>query len=56
MQREREKELLFRGMQIQDAIGRWHQPQGNVQQHAATPLNDLKDLLRILVLRQPCAI
>lgn len=46
MQREREEELLFRGMQIQDAIGRWHQPQGNVQQHAATPLNDLKDLLR----------
>lgn len=46
MQREREEELLFRGMQIQDAIGRWHQPQGNVQQHVATPLNDLKDLLR----------
>ncbi len=46
MQREREEELLFRGMQIQDAIGRWHQPQGSVQQHVATPLNDLKDLLR----------
>lgn len=46
MQREREEELLFRGMQIQDAIGRWHQPQGNAQQHVATPLNDLKDLLR----------
>ncbi|MDK9718389.1 MAG: type II secretion system GspH family protein [Trichlorobacter sp.] len=46
MQREREEELLFRGMQIQDAIGRWQQPQGNVQQHVATPLNDLKDLLR----------
>ena len=46
MQREREEELLFRGMQIQDAISRWQQPQGSVQQHVATPLNDLKDLLR----------
>lgn len=46
MQREREEELLFRGMQIQDAITRWNQPQGNVRQHVATPLNDLKDLLR----------
>ena len=46
MQREREEELLFRGMQIQDAIGRWHQPTGSAQQHVATPLNDLKDLLQ----------
>lgn len=46
MQREREEELLFRGMQIQDAIGRWHQPAGAAQQHVATPLNDLKDLLQ----------
>jgi len=46
MQREREEELLFRGMQIQDAISRWHQPKGTIQQHVATPLNDLKDLLR----------
>ena len=46
MQREREEELLFRGMQIQDAISRWHQPRGTVQQHVATPLNDLKELLR----------
>jgi type II secretory pathway pseudopilin PulG len=46
MQREREAELLFRGMQIQDAIARWHQPKPDVQQHVATPLNDLKDLLQ----------
>lgn len=46
MQREREEELLFRGMQIQDAINRWHQPPPDAQQHVATPLNDLKDLLQ----------
>lgn len=46
MQREREEELLFRGMQIQDAISRWHQPALGAQQHVATPLNDLNDLLR----------
>lgn len=46
MQREREEELLFRGMQIQDAIGRWHQPSPGARQHVATPLNDLKDLLQ----------
>lgn len=44
MQREAEEELLFRGMQIQEAIRRWHQPQKG-SQHVATPLNDLKDLL-----------
>lgn len=45
MQREREEELLFRGMQIQEAISRWHQPQTGVQ-HVVTPLTDLKHLLR----------
>lgn len=45
MQREAEAELLFRGMQIQEAIRRWHQPKAG-SQHIATPLNDLKDLLR----------
>lgn len=46
MQREREEELLFRGMQIQDAIARWHKPKPGIQQHVATQLNDLKDLLQ----------
>ena len=46
MQREREAELLFRGMQIQAAISRWHQPALGAQQHVGTPLNDLKDLLQ----------
>ena len=46
MQREREEELLFRGIQIQDAISRWHQPPPGAQRHVATPLNDLKDLLQ----------
>lgn len=45
MQREREQELLFRGLQIQEAITRWHQPHPGVLRHVATPLNDLKDLL-----------
>lgn len=44
MQREKEEELLFRGSQLQDALGRWHQPAGGL--HVATPLNDLKHLLR----------
>lgn len=46
MQREREEELLFRGMQIQDAIARWHKPKPGIRQHVATQLNDLKDLLQ----------
>lgn len=46
MQREREEELLFRGLQIQEAITRWHQPLPGGQRHVATPLNDLKDLLQ----------
>lgn len=44
MKREREEELLFRGRQIQDAIARWNTPRAG--EHAATPLADLKDLLR----------
>jgi type II secretory pathway pseudopilin PulG len=44
MQREREEELLFRGAQIKNAITRWYTPRG--AQPPATPLRDLKDLLR----------
>jgi len=44
MQREREEELLFRGTQIMEAIGRWKKPQAGG--HPATPLRDLKDLLQ----------
>jgi len=44
MQREKEEELLFRGSQIQDALTRWHRPAGGG--HVATPLTDLKHLLR----------
>jgi type II secretory pathway pseudopilin PulG len=44
MQREREEELLFRGTQIKNAITRWYTPRGG--QPPATPLRDLKDLLR----------
>lgn len=44
MQREREEELLFRGMQIKQALERWHNPgQG---QPPASQLDDLKQLLR----------
>jgi type II secretory pathway pseudopilin PulG len=53
MQREREKELLFRGSQIKEAIENWHnlkstvidvnQPQVAQAYH---PLMDLKDLLQ----------
>lgn len=43
MKREREKELLFRGTQIRDAITRWYSLK-SVEQ-AAMPLRDLKDLL-----------
>ncbi|QEM69412.1 type II secretion system protein [Geobacter sp. FeAm09] len=41
MKREREKELLFRGLQIRNAIGSW-----NMSKAKVTPLNDLKDLLQ----------
>jgi len=44
MEREREEELLFRGSQIRDAITRWYAPRTG--QHIATPLTDLKDLLK----------
>lgn len=47
LQREREEELLFRGSQIRDAIGRWKKaPPGPGQTTVRTqPINDLKDLL-----------
>jgi type II secretory pathway pseudopilin PulG len=44
MQRENEEELLFRGSQIQDALTRWYRPAAGL--HVATPLTDLKHLLR----------
>lgn len=44
MQREREEELLYRGLEIQRALDRWHNPgQG---QPPASPLSDLKHLLK----------
>lgn len=44
MDREREEEMLFRGTQYMDAIGRWYkQIPGN---RPPPPLNDLKDLLK----------
>lgn len=45
MQREREEELLFRGLQLRDALSRWHYPKA-VGASVATPLGDLKDLLQ----------
>lgn len=42
MQREREEELIFRGTQIMDAIGRWNKG----DRHVKTPLRDLKDLVQ----------
>ncbi|GAM10518.1 hypothetical protein OR1_02807 [Geobacter sp. OR-1] len=44
MKREREEELFFRGSQIKDAITSWYTPRSG--QHAATPLRELKDLLK----------
>ena len=50
MKREREKELLFRGSQIKEAIENWYNPKytvPGVQPRAAVhPLMDLKDLLQ----------
>lgn len=48
MKREREKELLFRGSQIKEAIENWYNPKYTVQgakRHATLPLTDLKYLL-----------
>ena len=42
MKREREEELLWRGMQYARAIARWNSPKN----HVRTPLKDLKDLLK----------
>jgi type II secretory pathway pseudopilin PulG len=50
MKREREKELLFRGSQIKEAIENWNNPKytvpGVAPKAAVHPLNDLKDLLQ----------
>ncbi len=47
MKREREQELLFRGVQIVKAIKEWHSPSTAPGRVAppARPLNDLKDLV-----------
>jgi type II secretory pathway pseudopilin PulG len=47
-QREQEKELLFRGSQIKEAIENWNNPNFTVQggaKRVPRPLMDLKDLL-----------
>lgn len=44
LDREREEELLFRGLQIQRALQRWHQPASG--EHAATKLTDLNNLVK----------
>lgn len=44
MKREREEELLFRGLQIRNAIERWQTPRAG--QTVVTPLKDLKDLVK----------
>jgi len=50
MKREREKELLFRGSQIKEAIENWNNPKytvpGVAPRTAVRPLMDLKDLLQ----------
>ncbi|MBC8019288.1 MAG: hypothetical protein H7X83_12330 [Verrucomicrobia bacterium] len=50
MQREREKELLFRGSQIKEAIENWNNLNytvpGVAKRTRIHPLNDLKDLLQ----------
>ncbi|HKZ17856.1 MAG TPA: type II secretion system protein [Geobacteraceae bacterium] len=45
MDREREEEFLFRGMQYKDAIARWYKQPGATGQRQRPALNDLKDLL-----------
>lgn len=42
MQREREEELIFRGLQYRDALTRWYKSHGVKQ---ATPLRELKFLV-----------
>lgn len=44
MKREREKELLFRGMQIRNAIEQWWKPRPGAP--PPRPISDLKDLLQ----------
>ncbi len=44
MKREREEELLFRGKQMVDAIGKWYKPKTG--RHLPTGLKELKDLLK----------
>ncbi len=45
--REKEQELLFRGMQYKDAITMWYKKSPtSTGQAVAFPLNDLKDLLK----------
>lgn len=50
MKREREKELVFRGSQIKEAIENWYNPKYTVPgvppRAAIHPLTDLKDLLQ----------
>ncbi len=45
-QREQEKELLFRGSQIKEAIENWYNPNYTKQSQVIRPLMDLKDLLQ----------
>jgi len=48
MKREREQELIFRGLQYRNAIAAWNARQGNAGSAGntgVTPLTDLKDLL-----------
>lgn len=48
MKREREKELIFRGNQIKEAIENWYNPNysaGGARRTNVKPLMDLKDLL-----------
>jgi type II secretory pathway pseudopilin PulG len=61
MQREREKELIFRGSQIKEAIENWYNPNyPGPGTRALSPLNKLEDLLeapgsltKIRFLRRP---
>lgn len=46
MKREREKELLFRGNQIKEAIENWYNPEfPSAAKRIIYPLNDLKELV-----------